>query len=289
MKTNRWRCCLGIGVGLLALWSGSVCAVLGDGLKVDGLRCEYRVAPLGMDVTAPRLSWLVHGERRGERQIAYRVLVASSPAVLEQDRGDLWDSEKVESDATIHVVYRGRPMASRAGAFWKVRAWDRDGQPSAWSDHSAWTMGLLAPEDWRARWIADPDSVKRVPSRGGLNGYHSAIVGRPDASQWVTVDLGREQEVDGVRLFPARPYDWQPDTPGFLFPRRFRIEVSSTSDFGRPVLVVDRTAEVAPNPGTNAPEYRFDPRPALPASMSWARTTSAGTCCPGSFTDRGYP
>ena len=56
------------------------------------LRCEYRVDPLGIDALEPRLSWEVCDARRGAKQTAYQVVVASTPENLAADRGDLWDS-----------------------------------------------------------------------------------------------------------------------------------------------------------------------------------------------------
>lgn len=49
---------------------------------VTDLRCEYQANPFGIDVTKPRLSWLIQSERRGERQTAYQILVASTPELL---------------------------------------------------------------------------------------------------------------------------------------------------------------------------------------------------------------
>jgi alpha-L-rhamnosidase len=100
---------------------------------VTGLRCEYVENPLGIDVLEPRLSWLLADDRRGQRQTAYQVLVASSPDTLVRDRGDLWDSGKVHSDQSIHVQYSGKPLVSRQACWWKVRIWDKEGQPSLWS------------------------------------------------------------------------------------------------------------------------------------------------------------
>jgi len=61
------------------------------------------------------------------------------------------------------------------------------------------------------------------------------------------------------RLFPARPYDWQPDTPGFLYPHRFRLEAASREDFADVCVLLDLTGTDQPNPGTNAPIYRMAP------------------------------
>ncbi len=133
------------------------------GMSVGGLRCEYRLDPVGIDVAQPRLSWVLESEARGARQTAFQVLAASSPEVLARDRGDLWDSGRVMTNQTIHVVYAGRPLTSRARAFWKVRVWDEAGRASAWSPGGSWIMGLLSPSDWQAKWIAVDGILDPVP------------------------------------------------------------------------------------------------------------------------------
>ena len=125
-------------------------------LHPSGLRCEYLTDPTGLDETTPRLSWIDESSRRAERQTAYQVLVASAADGLRNDQGDLWDSGKVSSAESAHVVYGGRPLASRMACFWKVRVWDRDGTASAWSQPARWSMGLLASGDWQAHWIGGP-------------------------------------------------------------------------------------------------------------------------------------
>ena len=130
-------------------------------LRAGNLRCEYLRDPLGIDIVRPRLSWIVESSDRGQRQTAYRILVASSRQLLDRDQGDLWDSGRVASNQTAHVEYAGRTLDSGMQCFWKVRAWDRDGRPSAWSVSSRWTMGLMKPEDWKAQWIAGDDCFDR--------------------------------------------------------------------------------------------------------------------------------
>lgn len=118
------------------------------------LRCEYQKNPLGLDVPRPRLSWQMHDERRGAKQTAYRILVASSPDLLAKDMGDLWDSGRVQSDQSTLIPYGGKPLASRQRCWWKVRIWDADGRPSRWSAVAWWEMALLKTSDWKARWIS---------------------------------------------------------------------------------------------------------------------------------------
>jgi alpha-L-rhamnosidase len=117
------------------------------------LRCEYLENPLGLDVREPRLSWQIEDPRRGARQTAYQVLVAGSLTSLNDGKGDLWDSGQVASDQSIHIRYAGAPLPSRQRCYWKVRTWDVQCQPSAWSAPQWWEMGLLERSDWKAEWI----------------------------------------------------------------------------------------------------------------------------------------
>lgn len=136
-----------------ALFAKPALAGLDAPLDPEYLRCEYRVDPLGIDVTKPRLSWRLASAERGEKQTAYQVLVATSPELLKEGSADLWDSGKTTSDDTTAIVYAGKPLESHMACFWKVRIWDASDQASAWSDPARWSMGLLDPTDWKAEWI----------------------------------------------------------------------------------------------------------------------------------------
>jgi len=126
-------------------------------VTAERLRCEYLVDPIGVDVTAPRLSWIVEGDlksSRGIRQAAYQILVASTSELLAKDQGDLWDSGKVESDKTSQIEYAGKPLQSRQQCFWKVKIWTaQDSKASDWSKAASWEMGLLKQEDFKSKWI----------------------------------------------------------------------------------------------------------------------------------------
>lgn len=132
-----------------------------ESLKLNSLRCEYRVDPLGIDTLTPRLSWVIESGGRSVIQSAYQILVASTPELLVKELGDLWDSGKVVSDRQNQVEYNGQALMSRMRCHWKVRVWiahpDKGGDQkvniSPWSETSLWTMGLLHSLDWQAQWI----------------------------------------------------------------------------------------------------------------------------------------
>jgi len=122
-------------------------------LSALGLTCEYAVDPLGIDVAAPRFSWVLESTRRGQAQSAYHILVAGSEAKLAANTGDKWDSGKIASAKSVNVVYKGKTLASRESCWWKVRVWDKAGAPSPWSKPATFEMGLLKKADWKGQWI----------------------------------------------------------------------------------------------------------------------------------------
>lgn len=126
-----------------------------------GLLCEYREDPMGVQETAPRLSWIqaaTDPTARGVRQTAYQIAAASSLEKL-MKKPDLWDTGKVVSTRTSQIEYPGKSLTSNMGVYWRVRGWDQNGVESAWSRPARWTMGLLQAQDWKASWVEAPDPL----------------------------------------------------------------------------------------------------------------------------------
>jgi len=140
-------------------------SIISGGVAVKELRCEYRVNPLGIDIVKPRLSWIMESSRRSQVQSAYQILAADSEEKLRFNQGELWDSGKVESEQSNQVVYEGEPLKSRMRCYWKVRVWDKEGKASDWSEPAMWTVGLLSPSDWQAKWIGYDEEVQSTDNR----------------------------------------------------------------------------------------------------------------------------
>lgn len=233
---------------MLALLAG--CATQPK-LRVENLRTDGRVAPLGVD-SAPRLSWAPSSTARGAAQSAYQILASSSADMLAQDKGDLWDSGRIASDETLNIAYLGqRPMTDQK-VFWKVRAWNERGKPSPWSAPSAWVAGIVssdgasgaknAPPGWHAAWITDPDLL---PWQRPSLGFRSQDASDPATVKWIQLDLGRTEPIEAVRLDALR-YDV---VEGTGFPRRFKVEAADDPTMAGAIVMADFTEKDFGTPG----------------------------------------
>ncbi len=119
---------------------------------------EFVRRPLGIDERAPDLRWRVDTDRRGAKQTAYRVLVASSPDRLTVEDADIWDTGTRES-VRPSVTYDGPPLEADTDYYWTVRVWDGENE-SDWSKPAMWGVGLLEADDWEANWIRRPAELE---------------------------------------------------------------------------------------------------------------------------------
>ena len=132
----------------LLLFTGAIYAAI----DITDLRTELLKSPEGIDVRQPRLSWRIESDEQNVIQTAYHILVASSPELLEQGKGDIWDSGKIESDASQWITYQGKTLKRNASYYWKVKI-DTNKGATNWSAPAFWTTGLFNEADWQGQWI----------------------------------------------------------------------------------------------------------------------------------------
>ena len=129
---------------------------------------------------SPRFSWLLDHEERNQIQTAYRILVASNKKNLESNKGDMWDSGKVDSDLHFNILYAGESLKSDSTFFWTVKWWDKHGEESDFSTIARFSTALLEVSDWKAKWITrseftDKDSMKKCQYKSGGRGLTGRI------------------------------------------------------------------------------------------------------------------
>ncbi|ALL08754.1 alpha-L-rhamnosidase [Pedobacter sp. PACM 27299] len=129
-------------------------------VRIDRMRCEYLLNPEGIDERLPRLSWVLQAndpKAFGQRQRAYRIMVAESEKALTDGIAAAWDSGWINSDQTNQIQYRGKALESDRTYFWKVCVKDENQKISAWSKVAHWSTGLFNRQDWTAKWIGTGD------------------------------------------------------------------------------------------------------------------------------------
>lgn len=160
-KSSRWTTVVTLiaAVALGASPGGPGIAVASSGrIAVGQLTVDGTANPLGTDDTRPSLGWQLRSSTRGDRQTAYRILVASSPKRLNTRDADVWDSGRVRTADSVGVPYGGPKLTSSRAYYWTVQVWDAQGRASRWSSPAHWETGLLNAADWqRAQWIS-PDT-----------------------------------------------------------------------------------------------------------------------------------
>ncbi|MGK6350907.1 family 78 glycoside hydrolase catalytic domain [Parapedobacter sp. DT-150] len=142
-------------------------------LVLANLTCDDKRNPVGIESGRPRLSWTILAERRSVKQTAYQIVVADDPEMLKQEKGNVWDSGKIDAGSSIQVPYAGKALTSAKKYYWKVKIWDNQGHVSDWSEPASWQMGLIAPPDWKgAQWIGYDElpNAKRIVPAAHLGG-----------------------------------------------------------------------------------------------------------------------
>lgn len=123
-----------------------------------GLLCELLREPGKAVITdsVPEFSWIFPVE--GQYQSAYRILVASSLELLEEDQADLWDSNKVSSSKSVNVLYKGKPFKEKASYFWKVKVWGGETSVSSYSKAQQFNTGVF--ENRQDEWVGQSHYVQ---------------------------------------------------------------------------------------------------------------------------------
>lgn len=117
------------------------------------LTCEYLENPLGIDVLHPRLSWKMASSQEGYLQSAYQIIAAESEEMLHEKNSNAWNSGKILTGQSVHIVYQGPAGHTGDRVYWKVRTWNQSGKVSQWSKPAWWEYGLLNEDTQNISWI----------------------------------------------------------------------------------------------------------------------------------------
>ncbi|WP_298040103.1 alpha-L-rhamnosidase [uncultured Microbacterium sp.] len=126
-------------------------------LDAYALRADGQVEPQGI-IAAPVFSWRLRSSRRAARQVAYRITVMQQLAA--GGTATVWDSGRIESDATVGARYRGAPLATSADFTWSLKIEDEAGAET--SVTSGFATGIVHRDEWDAVWIGRNPVYRQV-------------------------------------------------------------------------------------------------------------------------------
>ena len=168
-------------------------------VKISNVLCENRPNPIGLDIERPKFTWGLSSEKKNVSQSAYQVRVSTSTDF----KKPVWESGKVLSDSSVHVAYKGKPLASHTKYYWQVRVWDNAKKASAWSAPAYWITSLFKITDWQAKWITPDfkeDSLRASPMfRKGFNANKKIS----SAIAYITAHGLYEAQINGKRIGDA--------------------------------------------------------------------------------------
>ncbi len=121
-----------------------------------GLLVDLHPRPLAVeDLESPRFSWEVRDPRRGARQAARQILVATHPDLLTPEAADVWDSGRVGEASSAAVAYSGPPLSPATRYFWTVRTWDESGVAGPFAPPAEFATALKDQWDAVPIWAAE--------------------------------------------------------------------------------------------------------------------------------------
>lgn len=133
------------------------CGDSGSESVPTGLMTDLLSSPESAVITNPRphFSWIVAGSE--SMQTAFQILVASDEKMLQQNKGDIWDSGKVELSQSVSIPFSGTQLKENSAYWWKVRTWDQNRMASDYSLPQKFNTGNFSGVErkWpgESRWV----------------------------------------------------------------------------------------------------------------------------------------
>jgi alpha-L-rhamnosidase len=113
-----------------------------------GLRCDLLAHPEETVITTavPEFDWIYHPSSPNGTQSGYRIIVASSQALANNETGDVWDSGVVRAADSINVPYNDTPLQGDTDYYWRVQTMDSSGEsPFSAIQHFHTDAKLIGP------------------------------------------------------------------------------------------------------------------------------------------------
>lgn len=194
---------------LLLVWWASPAAA-----QVTGLLTENEVNPQSVEALQPRFSWLLTVKGQNQQQTGYEILVSSEGKAV-------WGSGKTSSSASVYVPYGGPALQQGRLYQWKVRVWDGQDKPGAWSETALFRPAIKDTAWWKAHWITVGYTEEETRRPCPLFRKQFSMARKPvSAVAYITCHGLYEAQLNGKKIGNAYL------TPGWTsYPKRLQYQV----------------------------------------------------------------
>jgi len=183
------------------------------------LKCMGQTNPKGISDVTPDLSWTFSDPDTGDTQSAFRLLVANSLSNINNNTGNMLDTNKIVSVQTTYT-YNGLPLQNNSTYYWKIMTWDSFNTSGPYSSVASFTMpagGVQTPIIWVSTTVLDFGLIGPLESRMLELDIRNTGIG------WLTGTLSTDEE-------------WI-----IIEPTKFEIDGSNPDMIARIAITVDNS------------------------------------------------
>jgi arylsulfatase A-like enzyme len=108
------------------------------GLMIEFIRKPSNIL---LKFTTPEFGWIV--PKDAVSQSAYQILVASSKTNIDNNNGDIWNSNQVQGNKSSNLTFQGKELKTDIEYFWKVRIWDKHNRTGDYSETQSFRVGEI--------------------------------------------------------------------------------------------------------------------------------------------------
>ncbi len=157
------------------------------------IKTEYLSNPIGIQEDIPRFSWEFEESEPGFLQSACEIIVSDNLQDIQNTKGNIWSSGKIQSQENIQVLYKGPPLKSFTRYQFKIKVYDSNDQPSEWSGVNWFETSALQTSDWKAKWIGD----------GSVNPSSDSAYYQPDRMPLFRTDFSTKKKINRAVLYAS--------------------------------------------------------------------------------------
>ncbi len=167
-------------------------AACGSKVEITNLTVEMQDGSMPLATATPRFIWNYEARVDNVQQTSYRIIVASSEEKARRGKGDLWDSQTVDTSQMLYIPYEGKPLKSRDRCWWRVYTTVTYGDgknKELESPVQYFEISLLDRSDWHASWIGRDYEDDKIEG-------HTVV-----AARYLRKEFNLKNDIDHARLY----------------------------------------------------------------------------------------